>query len=174
MPKSSQDASAGPSPHTTGASSATEPGAPGAAENEPTSRPSAPRESAACETTHPAFAELDQELNRLQRAIRLAIQDQLAKLTGQSMGSLKENRDLADAIHRLLDSHGLRVRCVECGHPAILRVSPRGGTAKGAFVFDHSIDGRRTFHGGRGTVPEIRLVAKPPRKKRASGTTSVA
>lgn len=115
--------------------------------------------------SHPAFADLDQELNRLQRAIRLAIQNQLAKLTGQSLGSLRENQNLADSIHRLLDSHGLRVQCVECGHPAILRVSPRSGTASGAFVFDHSIDGRRTFHGGKGTVPEIRLVAKPPRKK---------
>ncbi|TWU57604.1 hypothetical protein [Rubripirellula reticaptiva] len=117
---------------------------------------------------HPAFADLDQELNRLQRAIRLAIQDKLSKLTGQAMASLQENRDLADSIHRLLDSHGLRVRCVECGHPAILRVSPRGGAVNGAFVFDHSIDGRRTFHGGRGVVPEIRLVAKPPRKRAES------
>ena len=112
-----------------------------------------------------AMAELDQELNRLQRAIRLAIQAQLAKLAGRSLGSLQHNRNLAESIHRLLDSHGLRVRCSECGHPAILRVSPRGGAANGVFVFDHTIDGRRTFHGGRSTLPLIRLVAKPPRKK---------
>ncbi len=113
-----------------------------------------------------AMAELDQELNRLQRAIRLAIQDQLRKLFGRSLGSLEQNRNLVESIHTLLDSHGLRVRCSECGHPAILRVSPRGGSANGVFVFDHTIDGRRTFHGGRGTVPVIQLVAKPPRKKR--------
>ncbi len=115
--------------------------------------------------THPALADLDRELNRLQRTIRLAIQGQLAKLSGTSLGSLQDNRDLADSIHQLLDSHGLRIRCIECGHPAILRVSPRGGSVAGAFVFDHSIEGRRTFHGGKGTLPEIRLVAKPPRKK---------
>jgi hypothetical protein len=114
-----------------------------------------------------AMAQLDQELNRLQRAIRLAIQAQLAKLAGRSLGSLEQNRTLAESIHRLLDSHGLRVRCGECGHPAILRVSPRGGAAHGVFVFDHTIDGRRTFHGGRSAVPLIRLVAKPPRKKKA-------
>ena len=119
-----------------------------------------------------AMTELDQELNRLQRAIRLAIQAQLAKLTGRSMGNLEQNQTLAESIHQLLDSHGLRVQCSECGHPAILRVSPRGGSASGVFVFDHTIDGRRTFHGGRGEVPQIRLVAKPPRKKptkRAAG-----
>lgn len=114
-----------------------------------------------------AMAELDQELNRLQRAIRLAIQAQLAKMTGRSLGSLKHNQQLAQAIHRLLESHALRVQCSECGHPAILRVSPRNGSAGGVFVFDHTIDGRRTFHGGRGTVPIIKLIAKPPRKKAA-------
>jgi hypothetical protein len=112
-----------------------------------------------------AMAELDHELNRLQRAIRLAIQAQLAKMSGRSLGSLEQNQNLADSIHRLLESHALRVQCSECGHPAILRVSPRGGSANGVFVFDHTIDGRRTFHGGRGTVPLIRLIAKPPRKK---------
>jgi hypothetical protein len=115
---------------------------------------------------HAAMNELQRELNRLQRAIRVAIQDQLAKLTGRSLGDLDQNRKLAASIHELLDSHGLRVRCAECGHPAILRVSPRDGSAHGAFVFDHTIDGKRTFHGGKGTVPTLRLVAKPPRKKR--------
>ncbi len=113
-----------------------------------------------------AMTELEQELNRLQRAIRLAIQDQLAKLAGRSLGSLEQNQHLAVSIHELLDSHALRVRCLECGHPAILRVSPREGSAHGVFVFDHTIDGKRTFHGGKGIVPVIRLVAKPPRKKR--------
>jgi hypothetical protein len=121
-----------------------------------------------------AMAELDQELNRLQRAIRLAIQAQLGKMFGRSLGSLQQNRNLVASIHRLLDSHGLRMRCSECGHPAILRVSPRGGAAHGAFVFDHTIDGRRTFHGGRGTVPMIRLVTKPTRKQRAKPPNSAA
>ncbi len=112
-----------------------------------------------------ALAELTLELNRLQRSIRLAIQAQLGKLVGKSMGSLQHNRQLADSIHQLLDGHGLRLQCSECGNPAILRVSPRSGIANGAFVFDHSIDGRRTFHGGRPVMPEIRLVSKPLRKK---------
>lgn len=114
-----------------------------------------------------AMAELDRELHRLQRAIRLAIQAQLAKMSGRSLGSLEQNQQLANSIHQLLESHALRIQCSECGHPAILRVSPRGGAASGVFVFDHTIDGRRTFHGGRGTVPIIKLIAKPPRKKPA-------
>ena len=112
-----------------------------------------------------ALLELNQELNRLQRAIRLAIQEQLSKMVGLSFDDLQKNRELAESIHQLLDSHGLRVRCPECGHPAILRVLPRGDSS-GVFVFDHTIEGKRTFHGGRKTVPIIRLVAKPPRKSR--------
>lgn len=110
-----------------------------------------------------ALRDLNQELNRLQRTIRLAIQEQLSKMEGRSFDDLQKNRELADSIHQLLDSHGLRVCCLECGHPAILRVSPRGDSS-GVFVFDHTIEGKRTFHGGRKTVPIIRLVAKPPRK----------
>jgi hypothetical protein len=112
-----------------------------------------------------ALAELEQQLNRLQRSIRLAIQAHLATLAGKSLESLDGNRQLAETVHQLLDSHGLRVQCNQCGHPAILRVSPRSGIDHGAFVFDHRIDGRRTFHGGRPVMPEIRLVAKPPRKR---------
>lgn len=119
-----------------------------------------------------ALAELDRELNRLQRTIRVAIQARLARLTGQSMGSWEYNRELVESIHRLLDSHGLRVQCSECGHPAILRVSRRVGAADGVFVFDHSIQGRRTFHGGKGVLPAIRLVAKPPRKKSPKSPSS--
>lgn len=115
-----------------------------------------------------AMSELDQELNRLQRSIRMAIQGQLAKMAGRSLGSLALNQRLAESIHQLLDSHGLRVQCSECGHPAIMRVSPRGESSTGVFVFDHTVDGRRTFHGGRGAVPQIRLVVKPPRKKKST------
>jgi hypothetical protein len=118
-----------------------------------------------------AMTELEHELNRLQRSIRFAIQAQLAKLTGRSLGSLEQNQHLAASIHRLLESHGLRMLCVECGHPAILRVSPREGSAHGVFVFDHTIEGKRTFHGGRGIVPVIHLVAKPPRKGRPTRAT---
>lgn len=113
-----------------------------------------------------AMAELQQQLNRLQRTIRLAIQSKLAQLAGRSMGSLAQNRQLAKSLHELLDGHGLRVMCSECGRPAILRVSPRRGSADGVFVFDHTIDGRRTFHGGRSTMPELHLVAKPVRQPR--------
>ena len=113
----------------------------------------------------PVIHELQRELNRLQRSIRLAIQSHLQRLEGHSFGSLEQNQSVVETVHSLLDGHGLRVQCSECGHPAILRVSPRRGITDGAFVFDHTIEGRRTFHGGRAVMPEIRLTAKPPRKK---------
>ncbi|MEL6105748.1 MAG: hypothetical protein AAFU85_06925 [Planctomycetota bacterium] len=112
------------------------------------------------------LARLQREMNRLQREIRLTIQAQLSQMTGKSLGSLEANRELARSIHEMLDSHGLRVRCPHCGNAAILRVSPRAGAAAGVFVFDHSVDGKRTFHGGRTVVPEIHLTAKPSRKPR--------
>lgn len=108
--------------------------------------------------------ELEQDINRLQRTIRLTIQAKLRQFAGVAFDSISENQALVDSIAKLLDSHALRVRCSECGHPAILRVSPRG-KSHGVFVFDHTIDGRRTFHGGKSCMPEVFLVAKPPRKK---------
>jgi len=120
-----------------------------------------------------SLAALQRELNRLQREIRLAIQAQLRQLAGQSLESLDANRELAQTIHQMLDSHGLRVRCPHCGHPSILRASPRRGATAGVFVFDHTLDGRRTFHGGKTSLPEIQLVAKPQRK-RSAGKKRVA
>ncbi len=115
------------------------------------------------------ITDLKLELNRMQRTIRLTIQAKLSGLQGRSCGTLEANQALATALHELIDGQGLRVQCSECGHPAILRVSPRKGSPRGAFVFDHSIDGRRTFHGGAGVVPELRLVSKPTRRgKRAA------
>ncbi len=125
------------------------------------------------EAIEPALllAELQRQMNRLQREIRLTIQAQLMQMSGRTLGSIQQNRELAKSIHEMLDAHGLRVRCPHCGNAAILRVSPRSGAAHGVFVFDHTIDGKRTFHGGRITVPEIRLVAKPPRKAKKSAVT---
>ncbi len=121
-----------------------------------------------------SIAAMEREFNRMQREIRLVVQDRLAKFAGRSMGDLASNQRLAMAIHQLLDGHGLRVRCNECGHPAILRVSPRGGSAGGVFVFDHTIDGRRTFHGGRGSMPTVTLVAKQPRKTKQADAKNQA
>lgn len=115
---------------------------------------------------------LKQQLNRLQRTVRLAIEQSLADWSGKGFGSLLANREITATIHELLEGHGLRVSCPECGHPAILRCSVRPGIADGVFVFDHVIHGRRTFHGGGTTLPVLRLVAKPPRKRPGESTTA--
>ena len=141
---------------------------PSESRNSSSSADPAPPIAGAGDDAGTVLAELEQQINRLQRSIRVAIQNHLASLTGKSLDSLEHNRQLVESIHQLLEGHGLRVQCSECGHPAILRVSPRAGIAKGAFVFDHSIDGRRTFHGGRAVMPAIRLVAKPARRKPSS------
>jgi len=109
---------------------------------------------------------LQEQLNRLQRTVRLAIEQTLAQWSGKSFGSLDANRAMATTIHDVLEGHGLRVRCPECGHAAILRCGARPGLPDGVFVFDHVIAGRRTFHGGGTTLPDLRLTAKPPRRRR--------
>lgn len=110
---------------------------------------------------------LEQELNRIQRSMRLTLQSKLQAFAGRSLGSIELNRQFVKSIQKMMDQHGFRVRCQQCGHAAILRVSPRKGIDGGAFVFDHTIEGRRTFHGGTATVPTIELVAKPGRKAAA-------
>ncbi len=107
---------------------------------------------------------LQQQLNRLQRTVRLTMEAEFLLFFGKSFGSLAANQEVVAMIQDVLESHGLRVRCPECGHPAILRCSARPGVASGVFVLDHTIEGRRTFHGGTSTVPELKLLAKPPRR----------
>jgi hypothetical protein len=116
---------------------------------------------------HQRLESLRQQINRLQRAVRLAIEGELAAWSGQAYGSLAANQEVVRMIQEIVDAHGLRLRCPECGHPAILRCSARPAIPEGVFVFDHQIDGRRTFHGGGVVLPVIRLVAKPPRRRKA-------
>jgi hypothetical protein len=116
---------------------------------------------------HQRLETLRQQINRLQRAVRLAIESELAAWSGHAYGSLAANQEVVRMIQEIVDAHGLRLRCPECGHPAILRCSSRPAIPDGVFVFDHQIDGRRTFHGGGVVLPVIRLVAKPPRRRKA-------
>jgi hypothetical protein len=110
---------------------------------------------------------LTQQIHRLQRTLRLTIEAEFADWTGQSYGSLSANQDVARLIQQTVDGYGLRLRCPECGHAAIMRCSARPGVPDGVFVFDHCIEGRRTFHGGGATLPALQLVTKPVRRRSA-------
>lgn len=107
---------------------------------------------------------LTAEVHALQQQISQRIERRLQTFQGWAFGSLAENQAFAKLVHQILDSHGLRVVCPECGHPAILRCLRVGNAKHGAFVFDHYLDNGRTFHGGPSTVPLIRVVAKPARR----------
>ena len=122
------------------------------------------RRVASIELANQQLTQLQQQLNRLQRTLRMTIEAEIAALQGLSFGSLSANQAVVAMIQEMLEAHGLRVRCPDCGHPAILRCSGRPGVASGVFVLDHTIEGQRTFHGGGSTLPEMRLIAKPRRR----------
>ncbi|MCC6508935.1 MAG: hypothetical protein IT423_07500 [Pirellulaceae bacterium] len=108
--------------------------------------------------------ELSEEIGVLQQQIRRAIEQRIQQFHGWAFGSLEENQRFAKMLHQLLDNHGLRVACAECGHPSILRCLRAGNAKHGVFVYDHYLDTGRTFHGGPTTVPLLRVVNKPIRR----------
>ncbi|MCR9294030.1 MAG: hypothetical protein NXI32_14995 [bacterium] len=108
--------------------------------------------------------QLSEEIRAMQMQIVRSIEARLQQFHGWSFESLSENQAFAKLVHQILDSHGLRVQCPECGHPAILRCLRAGNAKHGAFVFDHYLETGRTFHGGPTTVPLIKVVAKPARR----------
>ncbi|RMF44735.1 MAG: hypothetical protein D6753_01855 [Planctomycetota bacterium] len=108
------------------------------------------------------------EVHALQHQILRTIEVRLQQFQGWAFDSLDENQAFAKMVHRLLDQHGLRVQCPECGYPAILRCLRAGNAKNGAFVFDHYLDSGRTFHGGPTTVPRLKVVPKPARRSAIS------
>jgi hypothetical protein len=114
--------------------------------------------------------QLGQQIAGIQRSIRVAIERHLQQLSGASFGTLADNQEFVRSVQKMLDAHGLRVRCPECGHPAILRCSKNATVPSGVFVFDHYLPEGRTFHGGGRTLPMVRIVAKPLRRQATPAT----
>lgn len=115
--------------------------------------------------------QLTSDVEAVQQQIRRTLEQRLQQFSGWSFTSLGENQEFAKLVHQLLEGHGLRVECLECGNPAILRCLRAGNAKHGAFVFDHYLDSGRTFHGGATTVPLIRVVPKPARRGVAARIT---
>lgn len=117
---------------------------------------------------HRAIGTLDETertIETLQDQIRQQLEKSIQALAGTNFGSLAANQEVAKRVHTLLDNKGLRVRCPECGTPAILRCQKAGNSRTGAFMFDHYLDTGRTFHGGQTTFPLVTVTNKPPRRK---------
>jgi predicted RNA-binding Zn-ribbon protein involved in translation (DUF1610 family) len=105
------------------------------------------------------------EIEAFQEAIRKSLEVTLNHHAGWNFGSLRNNQTFTTAVHQMLDTYGLRVACPECGAPAILRCQAAGNARTGVFLYDHTLDKGRTFHGGPTTFPQVKLVPKPPRRK---------
>ena len=117
-----------------------------------------------------AIQQLEDEIESYQLSIQRSIEARLRQFHGWTFGSLAENQQFAKMVHKILEEHGLRVRCPECGHPSILRCSNAGNSKHGVFVFDHYLEDGRTFHGGPTTFPAITVVGKPARRARLSAS----
>lgn len=111
-----------------------------------------------------AVDQLKEEIRTYEESLRRSMEARLRQFHGWAFGSLAENQAFAKMVHELLDQHGLRVRCPECGNPAILRCIKAGNSRHGVFVFDHYLPTGRTFHGGPTTVPALTLLPKPQRR----------
>ena len=111
-----------------------------------------------------ALAELASILEMDRTETIRKIERQLEMLAGTRLDTLEDNQMIAKYLQRLLDSHGFRVRCPECGEPAVMRCLASGNTLSGSFVFDHVLSQGRTFHGGRSAIPKLEVVSKPIRK----------
>lgn len=114
--------------------------------------------------------QLEQEIESYQLSIQRSIETRLRQFQGWTFGSLAENQQFAKMVHKILDEHGLRVRCPECGHASILRCLNSGNSKHGVFVFDHYLEGGRTFHGGPTTFPAITVIGKPARRANLSAS----
>ncbi len=123
-----------------------------------------PRAEQSAATSIAALAELSFILDTTRRETIQKIESHLASLEGARLDSLQSNQMLAKSLQQLLDSHGFRIRCPECGEPAIMRCLAAGNSHTGSFVFDHVLLHGRTFHGGRSSVPKLEVVAKPVRQ----------
>lgn len=116
--------------------------------------------------------QLASDIMSMQEQIKRNIEARLHQFQGWSFNSLAENQAFAKMVHQILDGHGLRVECPECGNPAILRCLRAGNAKHGAFVYDHYLDTGRTFHGGPTTVPPIKVVKKPARRVSPAASSS--
>lgn len=117
----------------------------------------------------PRFEEIDAAVSQIKRRIVTLLENEFRKYADVNFGSLSANQEFCRRLHRILEENGLRVRCPECGTPAILRCQGSRKTS-GQFVFDHTFNTRRTFHGGTSVVPRLTIVPKPERKARSSAS----
>jgi hypothetical protein len=105
----------------------------------------------------------------VQATIRITLEQKLATFAGWNFGSLSGNQTFTARVQELLDQFGFRVACPQCGSPAILRCQNTGNSKSGVFLYDHTLDNGRTFHGGPTSFPKLNLVPRPARRRRNGG-----
>jgi hypothetical protein len=105
----------------------------------------------------------------VQATIRSTLEQHLAHFSGWNFGSLEGNHAFTARVQELLDQFGFRVVCPQCGSPAILRCQNSGNAKSGVFLYDHTLEQGRTFHGGPTSFPKVELVPRPARRRRVTG-----
>jgi hypothetical protein len=108
----------------------------------------------------------------VQATIRITLEQHLATFSGWNFGSLDGNQTFTTRVQELLDQFGFRVACPHCGSPAILRCQNTGNSKSGVFLYDHTLESGRTFHGGPTSFPKLTLVPRQARRKRTGNGSS--
>lgn len=88
------------------------------------------------------------------------VQQQVAQLPGGSYGSFEANKAFVDSLNAVLHRLGARLECSTCGRPAGLFIQ-QGTTKAGSFIFRHRTAGLRTHHGGKTSLPVLKLIPAP-------------
>lgn len=86
------------------------------------------------------------------------IQVEVASLPGGNLGSFERNKAFVDSLRALLDRMGVRLECPTCRQPASL-ILQRGSTRNGRFTFHHRVAALRTNHGGKTSLPSLRVIS---------------
>lgn len=111
-----------------------------------------------------SFDSLVQELHRNRLGPDLQhfldrVQAKVAKMPGNNLGSFSENKAFVDALRGILHRLDVRLDCPTCHRPSSL-VMKQGSTLTGSFLFRHRASDLRTDHGGKTSLPPLRLTTE--------------
>ena len=82
----------------------------------------------------------------------------VGKEPGGNFGSFEDNKAFVDVLRAMLQCLNARLECPTCSRAATLIVK-LGATKTGSFLFHHATDDLRTDHGGKTSLPPLKVIS---------------